>query len=215
MEIVFATANKNKIKEIQALIPSTIKVLGLNDINCTEEIPETQATIEGNASQKAFYVYNKYHVNCFADDTGLEVEALEGRPGVLSARYAGESKNADDNMNKILEEMKGVTNRRARFKTVISLVMDGKEVQFEGIINGTMLTKKQGTEGFGYDPIFAPDLKQNQSAIGNGPKERSAEAGSDVKRKISFAEMDLSEKNKISHRALAVNKLVEYLNRLD
>lgn len=215
MEIVFATANKNKIKEIQALIPSTIKVLGLNDINCTEEIPETQATIEGNASQKAFYVYNKYHVNCFADDTGLEVEALERRPGVLSARYAGESKNADDNMNKILEEMKGVTNRRARFKTVISLVMDGKEVQFEGIINGTMLTEKQGTEGFGYDPIFAPDLKQNQSAIGNEPKESSGEAGSDVKRKISFAEMDLSEKNKISHRALAVNKLVEYLNRLD
>lgn len=215
MEIVFATANKNKIKEIQALIPSTIKVLGLTDINCTEEIPETQATIEGNASQKAFYVYNKYHVNCFADDTGLEVEALEGRPGVLSARYAGESKNADDNMNKILKEMQGVTNRKARFKTVISLVIDGKEVQFEGIINGTMLTKKQGSEGFGYDPIFAPDLKQNQSAIGNGLKERSGEAGSDVKRKISFAEMDLSEKNKISHRALAVNKLVEYLNRLD
>lgn len=215
MEIVFATANKNKIKEIQALIPSTIKVLGLNDINCTEEIPETQATIEGNASQKAFYVYNKYHVNCFADDTGLEVEALEGRPGVLSARYAGESKNADYNMNKILEEMKGVTNRRARFKTVISLVMDGKEVQFEGIINGTMLTEKQGTEGFGYDPIFAPDLNQNQSAIGNEVEKTSGEAGSDVKRKISFAEMDLSEKNKISHRALAVNKLVEYLNRLD
>lgn len=215
MEIVFATANKNKIKEIQALIPSTIKVLGLNDINCTEEIPETQDTIEGNASQKAFYVYNKYHVNCFADDTGLEVEALEGRPGVLSARYAGESKNADYNMNKILEEMKGVTNRRARFKTVISLVMDGKEVQFEGIINGTMLTEKQGTEGFGYDPIFAPDLKQNQSAIGNGVEKTSGEAGYDVKRKISFAEMDLSEKNKISHRALAVNKLVEYLNRLD
>jgi XTP/dITP diphosphohydrolase len=215
MEIVFATANKNKIKEIQALIPSTIKVLGLTDINCTEEIPETKATIEGNASQKAFYVYNKYHVNCFADDTGLEVEALEGRPGVLSARYAGDNRNADDNMNKILEEMQGITNRRARFKTVISLVLDGKEVQFEGIINGTMLTEKQGTEGFGYDPIFAPDLSLNHSPIGNGLKEKLGEIGSDEKRKISFAEMDLSEKNKISHRALAVNKLVEYLNRLD
>ncbi|MCE9539035.1 MAG: non-canonical purine NTP pyrophosphatase [Bacteroidetes bacterium] len=214
MEIVFATANKNKIKEIQALIPTTIKVLGLTDINCTEVIPETQATIEGNASQKAFYVYNNYHVNCFADDTGLEVEALEGRPGVLSARYAGESKNADDNMNKILEEMQGVTNRKARFKTVISLVIDGKEIQFEGIINGTMLTEKQGAEGFGYDPIFAPDLSLNHSPIGNG-QEAAGETGSDIKRKISFAEMDLSEKNKISHRALAVNKLVEYLNRLD
>lgn len=215
MEIVFATANKNKIKEIQALIPSTIKVLSLTDINCLEEIPETQATIEGNASQKAFYVYNNYHVNCFADDTGLEVEALESRPGVLSARYAGESKNADDNMNKILEEMKGFTNRRARFKTVISLVLEGKEVQFEGIINGTMLTEKQGTEGFGYDPIFAPDLTLNPSPIGEGLGERWREAEHEVGRKISFAEMDLSEKNKISHRALAVNKLVEYLNRLD
>lgn len=215
MEIIFATANKNKIKEIQPLIPSTIELLGLTDINCTEEIPETQATIEGNASQKAFYVYNKYHVNCFADDTGLEVEALEGRPGVLSARYAGENKNADDNMNKILKEMKGITNRRARFKTVISLVMEGKEVQFEGIINGTILTEKQGTDGFGYDPIFAPDLDLNHSPIGNGVGERFGETGPDVKNKISFAEMDLSEKNKISHRALAVNKLVEYLNQLD
>lgn len=210
MEIVFATANKNKIKEIQALIPSSIKLWSLSDINCTEEIPETQATIEGNASQKAFYVYKNYHVNCFADDTGLEVEALEGRPGVLSARYAGESKNADDNMNKILKEMQGLTNRRARFKTVISLVMDGKEVQFEGIINGTMLTEKQGTEGFGYDPIFAPNLPHPliPSPIGEG-------AAGEVAIKISFAEMDLSQKNKISHRALAVNKLVEYLNRLD
>ncbi|MES2592078.1 MAG: non-canonical purine NTP diphosphatase [Bacteroidota bacterium] len=195
IQIVFATANKNKINEIQALIPETVKVLGLTDINLTEEIPETQPTIEGNASQKAFYVYNNYNVNCFADDTGLEIEALENRPGVLSARYAGESKNADENMNKILAEMHGVTNRKARFKTIISLVIEGNELQFEGIVNGTILAEKRGTSGFGYDPIFVPDFFN-----GNNFK--------------TFAEMNLSEKNKISHRALAVNKLVEYLNRI-
>ena len=196
IQLVFATANKNKINEIQPLIPKNIKLLGLSDINCLEEIPETKPTIEENASQKAFYVYHNYHINCFADDTGLEVEALDGRPGVLSARYAGENKNSDDNMNKILAEMEGVTNRRARFKTVISLVMEGKEVQFEGIINGFILTEKQGGKGFGYDPIFAPDIPENPSSL----------------KQKSFAEMDLEEKNKISHRALAVNKLVEYLN---
>jgi XTP/dITP diphosphohydrolase len=197
--IIFATANKNKVNEIQQLIPNSIKLLGLTDIDCTEEIPETQATIEGNASQKAFYVYTNYHVNCFADDTGLEVEALDGRPGMLSARYAGESKNADDNMNKILKELQGITNRKARFKTVISLVIDGKEIQFEGVINGTILTEKHGTNGFGYDPIFAPNIPLS---FGEGKGLRS------------FAEMDLTEKNKISHRALAVNKLVEYLNKI-
>ena len=191
MKLVFATANQNKTREIQDLIPSSIKILSLIDIHCSEEIPETESTIEENASQKAFYVYEKYRHNCFADDTGLEIEALDGRPGVLSARYAGESKNADDNMNKILAEMEGLTNRNARFKTVISLVIDGKEVQFEGVINGVILIKKQGSKGFGYDPIFLPD-------------------GYDR----SFAEMDLTEKNKISHRALAVNKLVEYLKQL-
>jgi len=204
IQIVFATANKNKIEEIQALIPYSIKLLGLNDIKCVEEIPETQPTIEGNASQKAFYVYNNYQNNCFADDTGLEVEALQGKPGVLSARYAGEQKNAEDNMNKLLAELKGVSNRKARFKTVISLVLEGKEVLFEGIVNGTILTEKYGLKGFGYDPIFAPDPIVSP-AVPFG----LAEA---VRRK-SFAEMDLSEKNKISHRALAVNKLVEYLNR--
>lgn len=209
INIVFATANKNKIHEIQALIPNNIKLLALTDINCTEEIPETQSTIEGNASQKAFYVYTNYHVNCFADDTGLEVEALGGRPGVLSARYAGESKNADDNMNKILAEMQGITNRKARFKTVISLVMDGKENQFEGIINGTILTEKHGTNGFGYDSIFAPDITTAQKPFEMEPGDRGGE-----ERKKTFAEMDLTEKNKISHRALAVNKLVEYLNRI-
>ncbi len=189
MKLVFATGNINKVNEIQQLIPDEIKLLSLNDIDCMEEIPETQATIEGNASQKAFYVYTNYHFNCFADDTGLEVEALDGRPGVLSARYAGESKNADDNMNKILAELKNVTNRNARFKTVISLVMDGKEIQFEGIVEGVILKEKRGDKGFGYDPIFIPN-------------------GYDK----TFAELDMSEKNKISHRALAVRKLVEFLN---
>ena len=190
IELVFATANKNKIIEIQQLIPNTITLLSLNDINCLEEIPETQATIEGNAAQKAFYIYNNYHINCFADDTGLEIDALNKKPGVLSARYAGESKNANDNMDKVLSEMNGITNRKARFKTIISLVIDNKEIQFEGIINGTILTEKAGSSGFGYDPIFLPDGFTT-----------------------SFAEMNISEKNKISHRALAVNKLVEYLNR--
>ncbi len=188
MKLVFATANQNKAKEIQALIPSGIEILSLNDIDCREEIPETQATIEGNASQKAFYVFEKYGKNCFADDTGLEIEALDGRPGVLSARYASDAKNADENMNKVLNELNGAENRKARFKTIISLVINGKELQFEGIVNGTILTEKRGNSGFGYDPIFLP--------------EGSAK---------SFAEMDLSEKNKNSHRAKAVDLLVKYL----
>lgn len=213
-QLVFATANKNKLKEIQSLLPDTIKLLSLDDIGVKEEIPETYPTIEGNASQKAFYVFNNYHFNCFADDTGLEIEALDNRPGVLSARYASETKNADDNIAKVLQEMDGITNRNARFKTIISLVIDGKEVQFEGIVDGTILTEKRGTNGFGYDPIFAPSQpKLHSSSIpfssrndfgtswGEGQGERCR----------SFAEMELSEKNKLSHRALAVNKLVEYL----
>lgn len=191
MKLVFATANQNKAREIQSLILDSIEILSLTDINCLEEIPETQATIEGNASQKAFYVFEKFNYNCFADDTGLEIEALNGLPGVLSARYASESKNANDNMDKILSEMKGISNRKARFKTVISLVINGKELQFEGVVNGTILNEKRGSSGFGYDPIFLPDGSTK-----------------------SFAEMELSEKNKISHRARAVNKLVEYLKTL-
>jgi XTP/dITP diphosphohydrolase len=191
MELVFATANKNKTKEIQSLISENIRLMSLIDISCYEDIPETQPTIEGNAAQKAFYVYEKYGKDCFADDTGLEIEALDGKPGVMSARYAGESKNADANMNKILAEMLGIQNRKARFKTVISLVIKGKEVQFEGVVNGTILLEKRGDKGFGYDPIFQPDGYDRP-----------------------FAEMELAEKNKISHRALAVNKLVEYLNGL-
>lgn len=191
MQLVFATANQNKIKEIQSLLTHVIQILSLNDINCLEEIPETQPTIEGNASQKAFYLYKNYNKNCFADDTGLEIEALGGRPGVLSARYAGETKDANANMDKILSELQTEKNRKARFKTVISLVIEGKELQFEGTIEGVILNKKLGDKGFGYDPIFQP----------NGYSK-------------SFAQMDLTEKNQISHRAIAVNKLVEYLNHL-
>ena len=187
--LVFATGNQNKVAEIQQLVAPVVRLLSLKEINCTEEIPETSPTIEGNASQKAFYIFNKYSFDCFADDTGLEIEALEGRPGVLSARYAGEAKNAEDNMNKILHEMEGISNRNARFKTVISLVIGGKENLFEGIVNGTILTEKRGNKGFGYDPIFQPEGSL-----------------------FSFAEMEIVEKNRISHRAIAVSKLVEYLN---
>lgn len=191
MVLVFATRNKNKIAEIQQLIPNRIRVLSLHDVHCMEDIPETQPTIEGNAAQKSFYVYQKYHHNCFADDTGLEIEALDGRPGLLSARFAGEDANADNNIKKVLSLMEGIENRNARFKTIISLVIDGNEFQFEGIVNGTILKQKRGNNGFGYDPIFVPE-GQN----------------------LSFAEMDLSDKNKISHRALAVNKLVDYFKKI-
>lgn len=191
MKLVFATGNQNKVKEIQALLPDSIQLLGLTDIGCAEEIPETQPTIEGNAAQKAFYVFEKYHHNCFADDTGLEIEALDGKPGVLSARYAGEAKDANANMDKILAELQNETNRFAHFKTVISLVVDGEEIQFEGVVEGTILKEKRGGKGFGYDPIFLPN-------------------GSDR----SFAEMDVHEKNEISHRALAVKKLVAYLSKV-
>ncbi len=191
MKLVFATGNQNKVKEIQALLPVSIELMGLLDIGCSEDIPETQPTIEGNAAQKAFYVFEKYHHNCFADDTGLEIEALNGRPGVLSARYAGEAKDANANMDKILTELKNETNRTAHFKTVISLVIDGEEVQFEGVVEGTILKEKRGDKGFGYDPIFLPKDSDR-----------------------SFAEMDVNEKNEISHRALAVKKLVAHLNKV-
>jgi XTP/dITP diphosphohydrolase len=191
MQLVFATANRNKAMEIQALLPPGLEVLSLTDIGCLEEIPETKDTIEGNASQKAFYVYEKYGHNCFADDTGLEIEALAGRPGVLSARYAGDAKNAGDNMAKVLKELQGIGNRKACFKTVISLVINGKEVAFEGVVNGVILEEKRGAKGFGYDPIFRPEGYSR-----------------------SFAEMDLEEKNNISHRAIATRKLVAYLQTM-
>jgi len=189
-KLVFATNNRHKIKELQHIFGDSVKLLSLEEIGCLEDIPETASTLEGNASMKAFHVYREYGYNCFADDTGLEVEALKGEPGVFSARYAGEMKDADANMDKLLRQMNGLTNRKARFRTVISLVTDGKETQFEGIVNGTILEEKRGKEGFGYDPMFMPDGHSK-----------------------TFAELGLYEKNEISHRARAVQKLVAWLNR--
>ncbi|MBI9056743.1 non-canonical purine NTP diphosphatase [Labilibaculum sp. DW002] len=191
MKLVFATNNLNKLKELQHILGEDIELLSLSDINCTDEIPEDYETLEENANQKAKHIFDKYNVNCFADDTGLEIEALNNEPGVYSARYAGIDKDAKGNMKKVLANLKGIENRKARFRTVISLLIDGKETQFEGIVKGNILEKERGIDGFGYDPIFEPE-------------------GYDV----SFAEMEMSEKNKISHRALAVQKLVAHLNKI-
>lgn len=191
MELVFATNNKHKLNELQAILGDRIKLLSLNEIGCDEDIPEEQETLEGNASQKAFYIYNKFGYNCFADDTGLEIEALNGEPGVYSARYAGEEKSAEANMDKVLAGLFKIKNRNARFRTVISLVINGNETQFEGVVDGKILDEKRGKSGFGYDPIFQP----------TGFSE-------------TFAEMNLTEKNKISHRGRAVEKLIQYLKTL-
>jgi len=188
MKLVFATNNQHKLQEIEQILGDSIELLNLNDINCDEEIPENQETIEGNAAEKSFYIFNKYGLNCFADDTGLEIEALNGEPGVYSARYAGEEKSAEKNMDLVLQKLSEIKNRKARFKTVISLVIDGHEIQFEGIVNGHILEEKRGKTGFGYDPIFQPEESD-----------------------LSFAEMTMEEKGKISHRGRAVQKLVEYL----
>lgn len=189
MQIVFATNNLNKLKEVQALIPNHIKLLSLKDIECFEDIPETQNTIEGNAIQKAEYIKSNYGFDCFADDTGLEVEALDGAPGVYSARYAGEQRDANDNMNKLLSELKPKNNRSAQFKTVVALHLNGNTQTFTGICKGRITHSKQGEKGFGYDPIFKP----------NGFDD-------------TFAEMELSVKNQIGHRGKAVSQLVKFLN---
>lgn len=191
MKIVFATNNKNKIKEVQALIPQHITLLSLEDIGCLEEVPETQPTIEGNALQKAQYIKDHYNYDCFADDTGLEVTALHGEPGVFSARYAGEQRNSDDNMNKVLSKLEVHSNRNAQFKTVIALQLNGTVKTFTGICEGEITTTKQGDKGFGYDPIFKP---QDYSK--------------------TFAELDLDIKNKIGHRGKAVSALIDYLSSL-
>ncbi len=188
MKLVFATNNKNKIKEIKLLLNNSLEILSLEDIGCFEEIPETADTIAGNALQKAEYVFDKYGYNCFADDTGLEIEALNGEPGIYSARYTGEQKNAEDNMNKVLEKLQGISNRKAQFKTVIALIIDGKSTCFEGVAKGKMTTEKSGSDGFGYDPIFKPSGYE-----------------------LTFSEMDLDLKNKISHRAKATVKLINHL----
>jgi XTP/dITP diphosphohydrolase len=191
MKLVFASNNKNKIQEIQQLVPNSIQILSLEEIGCTEDIPETADTIEGNAILKANYVTEKYGYNCFADDTGLEVETLNGAPGVYSARYAGEQKDANDNMDKLLLELKDKTNRKANFKTVIALNLNGKQNLFTGIINGKIIEEKIGTNGFGYDPIFVAEGYNK-----------------------TFAELTMEEKSTISHRGIAVKQLLTFLQKL-
>ncbi len=189
MDIVFVTNNQHKIKEIKSIVDKRFNILSLEDIGFKGDVPETNPTIEGNASQKSFYIHNKYKINCFADDTGLEIKALNMRPGVYSARYAGDECDSEKNMKRVLEELLGKDDRSARFRTIISLIINGEEKTFEGIVNGQILNRKKGKDGFGYDPIFLPD-------------------GYD----LSFAEMGLKEKNTISHRARATKLLIEYLN---
>jgi len=189
--LVFATNNAHKLEEVAQILGDQIELRNLKDIGCEDDIPETADTLEGNALQKAKYIHSRYHLDCFADDTGLEIEALNGEPGVYSARYAGEGRDPQDNMNKVLQELQGKANRKARFRTAVSLILDGKEYLFEGIINGVITEEKRGEAGFGYDPIFLPD----------GYEETFAELGNEVK-------------NEISHRALAVQKLCDFLKNL-
>ncbi|AXG71731.1 non-canonical purine NTP pyrophosphatase [Kordia sp. SMS9] len=190
MKLVFATNNQNKVKEVQSLLPEIISVLSLKDIGCEEDIPETQPTIEGNAIQKAHYVKEHYGYDCFADDTGLEVTALNGEPGVFSARYAGPQRNADDNMNKLLQNLEDKEDRSAQFKTVVALILNGEQFTFTGICKGTIINDKRGDKGFGYDPIFMAD----------GFTE-------------TFAQISLEEKNRVGHRGKAVKQLIAFLNK--
>ncbi len=186
--LVFATNNKHKLEEISSLTARGFNIVSLAETGCTEDIPETEPTLEGNALLKARYVHSRYGHDCFADDTGLEIDALDGRPGVYSARYGGKTHDFEANMDKVLEEMTGMNNRKARFRTVIALIIDGKEFLFEGIVEGNMLTERHGAEGFGYDPIFQPQGTN-----------------------LTFAEMTMEEKNTMSHRARAVSKLAAFL----
>ena len=188
MRLIFATNNQHKLKEIIAAINSEYEVLSLKDVKISEEIPETHDTLKGNAIEKAMYIYNKYGYDCFADDTGLEIDSLEGRPGVYSARYAGESCSFQDNVNKVLNEMEGLQDRKAKFRTVIALVEKGIVYTFEGEVEGTIISDEKGSDGFGYDPIFLP-FGFNRT----------------------FAEMPLTLKNSISHRSRALKKFVEFL----
>lgn len=188
MKLVFATNNKNKILEVQQMLPNDIEIVSLENIGCFEEIPETAATIEENAIMKANYITKKYGYDCFADDTGLEVEALSGEPGVFSARYAGKQRNSDDNMNKLLDNLFDKTNRNAQFKTIIALNLNGKQQLFKGIVRGQITLEKLGNQGFGYDPIFKPE-GYNQT----------------------FAQLSLEEKSVISHRGKATQQLINFL----
>lgn len=188
MDIVFATNNKHKLQEVKNIVGDTFKIISLNELQCFDDIPETENTLEGNALLKARYIHERFHCNCFADDTGLEIEALDGKPGVYSARYAGEQCSFEDNINKILLELEGKTNRKALFRTVIALIINDKEYLFEGNIKGEIIENKKGISGFGYDPVFIPE----------GYSETFAEMGNDLK-------------NSISHRALATQKLTQFL----
>jgi XTP/dITP diphosphohydrolase len=190
MKIVFATNNENKIKEIQSMLPQSIEIISLESIGCHEEIPETADTIEENAIMKANYVTEKYGYDCFADDTGLEVDSLNGEPGVYSARYAGEQRSAEDNMDKLLVNLDGKANRNAQFKTVITLNLKGEQHLFTGIARGEITLAKNGNQGFGYDPIFRPDGFQE-----------------------TFAQLSLETKNRISHRGKATQELIAFLNK--
>ena len=188
MQIVFATNNENKLREIRNILGTTFSLLSLGDLKIYDDIPENEPSLEGNAMQKARYIYKMVNIPVFADDTGLEIESLNGLPGVNSARFAGEDKNSDSNIDKVLKMMGTSVNRGARFRTVIALILDGSEFIFEGTVKGRIITERRGREGFGYDPVFVPD-------------------GSD----LTFAEMPLNEKNMISHRAKAFEKLREFL----
>lgn len=189
MKICFATNNTHKLEEAKDIAGGAFEIVSLAEINCAEELPETSPTLAGNSLQKARYVFEKYNVVCFADDTGLEVEALNGEPGVYSARYAGERKDSNDNIDLLLKNLNGISNRRAKFRTVISLIgLDEQPIFFEGTVSGTISIDRKGFSGFGYDPVFIPDGYQE-----------------------TYAEMTLQEKSKLSHRAIAINKLGSYL----
>ena len=188
MELIFATHNQNKVKEISAILPSIIKLKSLNDLNFTNQIPERSKTLKGNALIKARTIFNEFQRDCFADDTGLEVEALNGAPGVYSARYAGNKKRDEDNIYKLLKELRNHDNTKAQFRTVIALIYNHKEFIFEGIIKGKIIKEIKGGNGFGYDPIFQPENHL-----------------------LSFAELSTEKKNKISHRAIAFRKLIDFL----
>lgn len=189
INLIFATSNQNKVLEIQKILPKKFNIKSLKDLNYFEDVPENETTIEGNAIFKAKYIYEKFNINVFADDTGLEVEALNGEPGVHSARYAGKTRNSEKNIKKLLKNLKNIKNRNARFKTVIALIIDNKLHIFSGIVEGYILDSPKGNNGFGYDPIFCPN-------------------GFDK----SFAELTLKEKNLISHRSLAMKKLIDFIS---
>lgn len=191
MRLVFATNNRHKLEEMRAILGGKVELLSLADIGCSDDIPETARTLEGNALIKARYIYEKYSLSCFADDTGLEVDALDGAPGVYSARYAGENNDSEANMCKLLQNLTGKSDRRAQFRTVIALIIDGEERLFDGVVRGEIATERKGDAGFGYDPLFVPE-------------------GYDV----SFAQMPSEQKNAISHRSRAASALNDYLQTL-